>query len=130
MNAKAAILSFAAACALSAAPGDITANVPFPFEFNGKAMPAGNYQIRPSTDRHFLVAIHAKGPMFLFAAEPTSGVTIAQSILQFQPVAGRYVLSAIVDKSTGAFMKLPVSRAAKEMTAQATPVTVPITAAE
>ncbi len=130
MNAKTAILTFAAACALSAAPGDITANVPFPFEFNGKAMPAGNYQIRPSTDRHFLLAIHAKGPMFLFAAEPTSGVTIAQSILQFQPAAGRYVLSAIVDKSTGAFMKLPVSRAAKEMTAQATPVTVPITAAE
>ena len=130
MNAKTIIFALAAACALSAAPGDISANVPFPFEFNGKAMPAGKYTIRASADRHFHTAIHANGPMFMLAADPASGVSIAQSMMHFQSAAGRHVLTAFVDKSTGAFMKLPVSRAAKEMAAKATPVTVAITAAE
>ena len=130
MNAKASFLTFVAACALSAAPGDVTANVPFPFEFNGKAMPAGKYQIRPSADRRYTMATHANGPTVLFASDPTSGVAISNSNLQFQPVDGRYVLTAFVDKNTGALRKLPVTRIVKETAGNRITVTVPITAAE
>lgn len=130
MNTKFSFLTIIAACALSAAPGDITANVPFPFEFNGKAMPAGKYQIRPSADRRYTMATHANGPTVMFASDPTSGVAISNSNLQFQPVGGRYVLTAFVEKSTGALRKLPVARNIKESASNTNTVTVPITAAE
>lgn len=130
MNTKLSFLTLIAACALSAAPGDITANVPFPFEFNGKAMPAGEYQIRASADRRYTMATHANGPTVLFATDPTSGVAIANSNLQFQTVGGRYVLTAFIDKSTGALRKLPVTRNVKETASTTNTVAVRITAAE
>jgi hypothetical protein len=76
------------------------------------------------------MATHANGPTVMFATDPTSGVAISNSNLQFKAIGGRYVLTAFVEKSTGALRKLPVTRNAKETASNTNTVTVPITAAE
>ena len=96
--------------------GELSAKVPFPFEMNGKQMPAGDYKLRYSADRPYASMSHLdSGNGFLFAVRKTSGVQMDRSVLIFSATANRYVLTAIGDKANSATMQLPTSRSAAEI---------------
>ena len=95
------MLLITAACAVAATAGEWNAKIPFPFEMNGMAMPAGAYVLRDHTGTPWVQAIHKKtGRTFLFDRMPPSNVALANSQLVFRSVSGNFVLSAITDPAT------------------------------
>jgi hypothetical protein len=125
------MLLITAACAVAATAGEWNAKIPFPFEMNGMAMPAGAYVLRDHTGTPWVQAIHKKtGRTFLFDRMPPSNVALANSQLVFRSVSGNFVLSAITDPATGGQVNLPTSRNVKEAIKTAAITNVTVTAAE
>ena len=118
MKLKFMIVEGAASLGLAAQSSypQVTAEVAFAFEMNGRQMPAGNYALQYSAEGSYATIRHAEtGRRFFFAFNNTSGVRLDQSVLTFLRHSDRYVLNAISDKANGNVINLPRGRAAKEM---------------
>ena len=94
----------------------ITARVPFAFEMNGMAMPAGTYELHYDSDRPYALARHSdSGQGFLIQVPRTSRVRISKSALVFEFHASGYVLTAVADKATGGAIRMPRATAVTDM---------------
>jgi len=131
MKLKILILTAAAlGLAAQTAPSNMTANVPFAFEVNGKPMPAGSYRLLHSKERPYATVRHtATGRAFLVVVKPAGGVRLERVALTFDNLANRYVLTSISDLAGGGSIPVPRSRATRELPASAV-ISVAVTIAE
>jgi len=95
----------------------LTANVPFAFSIDGKALPAGAYEVRDIGSRATLIETkdgkdHVLG-MYAYAGATKPG----ESKLVFHKVGDRYFLAEIWSSSRGQGLSVPKSKMEKEMAA-------------
>ena len=95
----------------------LTANIPFAFSVDGKALPAGDYEVRDVGLRATLIETkdgsdHALG-VYGYAGPSKPG----ESKLVFHRVGDRYFLAEIWSSSRGQGLSVPESKMEKEMIA-------------
>lgn len=127
MNTKMMILAFAAACGLAAQsmePRQVV-QIPFAFEFQGKAMPAGTYEVqRNSLSKGVLLRNAQTGAAAHAHAAGWDRTPNAGNGIVFQKTAAGYTMISIREASTEMTYNLHQSRKQKEMARQGTPETV------
>ncbi|HZD30639.1 MAG TPA: hypothetical protein VE779_03165 [Candidatus Angelobacter sp.] len=110
------VVAFAIATPVVHAQSRITmsANVPFDFTVNGKALPAGAYEVREVGDRATLIETkdgHSKVLGIYQNAEPSKA---GQTKLVFHKVGNNYFLAEIWTSARSQGSILPTSAAEKE----------------
>ena len=122
MNVKLIILAVAATCGL-AAQTRLTAQIPFPFEFQGKSLAAGSYEItRTSVPDRIVIRNADTGSALASVSAGTDEKRSAKNGLLFLKAGDSYFLQAVEVAATGAAYNIPRSRkhmeAARNRTAQ------------
>jgi hypothetical protein len=103
MTPKSIILAIAATCGLAAqSPATrLTAAVPFPFDFQGKAMTAGNYEIiRGGSPNTITVRNLTTGATFRSLQIATDQKPAAANGFIFEKADGAYFFRSFVDEGT------------------------------
>jgi hypothetical protein len=95
----------------------LTANVPFAFNCDGKALPAGAYEVRDLGSRATVIETkdgknHVLG-MYAYAGATKPG----ESKLVFHKISDSYFLAEIWSSNRGQGLSVPESKMEKEMTA-------------
>ena len=96
-------------------------SVNFPFEVNGKQMPAGKYVVRDAGPRHALcISEAASGRSFYVVGTPASAA--ARTLLNFNRYGDAYVLTSV--SNNGTVFNVPKSGRAMEAATQTIAVAV------
>jgi hypothetical protein len=122
-NVFGALMTFIVAAALAVpvvhaqSSISLTANVPFAFSVDGKALPAGAYEVRDISSRATLIETkdgkdHVLG-MYAYAGPSKPG----ESKLVFHRVGNNYFLAEIWSSNRGQGLSVPESKMEKEITA-------------
>jgi len=111
-----AVLGLAAVMAAPAAFAQLTVNVPFDFTVSSKTLPAGQYEIAPTTSQRVLRIRHADGrgvalvsPLF-----STGQNSKDEMKLVFHRYGNRYFLSQVWGIVPCSMSELAISKAEKE----------------
>ena len=111
-----AVLGLAAVMAAPAAFAQLTVNVPFDFTVSSKTLPAGQYEIAPTSGQHVLRIRHADGrgvalvsPLFSTGRNPKN-----EAKLVFHRYGNQYFLSQVWGVAPGCMSELKLSKAEKE----------------
>lgn len=113
MNRRMLFLTLAAVSGLAAQTIShrLTATVPFPFDFQGKSMAAGRYEVtRTSVPNTLTVRNLATGDTVRIMASSTSQVRDAAHGLLFDKAGGSYYFRAMVDAGTSLTYNLSPTR--------------------
>ena len=80
----------------------VAASIPFDFYAGDIKVPAGNYLFNVSYSNHCVtLRNHDTGKAYIFLAEPADGDKFVAAVLDFDVVAGTYVLADVKTESTG-----------------------------
>lgn len=120
-------ISLFAAAALGLAAQDaaktISATVTFPFEVNGRELPAGKYEAVRQAHRPYIAIRNAASGKSFFVITPGARPNgSGKASLTFDRYGDRHVLTSIAD--SGAILTVPRSRRARELAKTNNPVTV------
>ncbi len=96
-------------------------SVNFPFEVNGKQMPAGKYLVHDAGTRHALRISEAKTGHSFFVVGTTAN-SAAKTILNFNRYGDAYVLTSVTNN--GAVLTVPNSRRTIETATETVTVAV------
>jgi hypothetical protein len=127
-----AVLGLVVLLATPAAFAQMTANIPFDFTVCSKTLPAGQYEIAPTSSLNVLRIRHEEGRAVELVAPlySTARGSTAQPRLVFHRCGNQYFLSQIWGAAPGSMSELRTSKAEKAMTANsAKPGTTTIAAA-
>ena len=86
-------------------------SVPFPFDVNGKKMPAGKYEVRDAGTRHALRIVEASTGRTFFVIGGSANW--AKTMLNFNRYGDAYVLTSVTNN--GVLLTVPVSRRTSEV---------------
>jgi len=120
MTAKLMVLAAVAALGLSAqgTGGILTAKIPFAFEANGKKLAAGDYRLELASSKGFIAIRHADTGNALFVANSGgNGNRLEGNRMVFHLYGDRYFLTSINNPKSGAVIRIPKSKAEKEIAA-------------
>jgi len=80
----------------------VAASIPFDFYAGDIKVPAGNYQFDVTYGSHSVtLRNHDTGQSYFVLAEPADGDKFVAAVLDFDVVAGTYVLADVKTESTG-----------------------------
>jgi len=80
----------------------VAANIPFDFYAGDIQIPAGNYLFNVTYGNHSVtLRNHDTGKTYIFLAEPADGDKFVAAVLDFDVIAGRYLLADLKTASTG-----------------------------
>ena len=96
-------------------------SVNFPFDVNGKQMPAGKYLVHDAGTRHALRISEAKTGHSFFVAGTTAN-SAAKTILSFSRYGDAYVLTSVIND--GAVIPVPKSRRTVESASETIAIAV------
>ncbi len=108
-----AAVVFSLAVGVAAAQSPTKVNVPFSFNVNDHAMPAGSYNLSEIRQHTALLAIY-NGPKMMAIAEYCESAQKQQPKMVFHKIGDRYYLSQIWLTSGNDGLEFPVSKSEKE----------------
>jgi len=80
----------------------VAASIPFDFYAGDTKIPAGNYLFNVTYGNHSVtLRNHDTGKTYIFLAEPADGDKFVSAVLDFDVIAGTYVLADVKTESTG-----------------------------
>jgi hypothetical protein len=114
------LLILAAAAAMSVAAqssaGRLLASVPFPFEVNGKAMPAGQYElVRPPQGKSVVIRNRVDSGVRVAVLAGEAEHRRPSNELVFRKYGTRYFLGEIQYAGRNVAMQLPAAKAEREL---------------
>ena len=114
-----AVLGLVVLLATPAAFAQLTANIPFDFTVSSKTLPAGQYEIAPTSFQNVLRIRHAEGLVveLVVPLYSTARGSTAQAQLVFHRRGSQYFLSQIWGVAPGSMSELRTSKVEKAMTA-------------
>jgi hypothetical protein len=124
MLQKLLILAAAAAMSVAAqsAAGRLLASVPFPFEVNGKAMPAGKYElVRPPQGRSVVIRNRVDSGVRVAVLAGEAAYRRESSELVFRKYGTRYFLGEIKYAGRNVAMQMAVTGNERELARTARP---------
>jgi hypothetical protein len=131
MNRRMLFLAIAAVSGLAAqtVTSSITAAVPFPFDFQGTAMAAGQYEVvRTTLPNTLSVRNLATGATVRMMTASTSQTADAANALVFEKAGGGYYFRAMLDARTALAYNVSRTRKQVEQASNTTPERVYIAA--
>ena len=113
-------LILAAAAAMSVAAqssaGRLVAKVPFPFEVNGKAMPAGSYElVRPPQGKAVVIRSRVDPAMRVAVLAGEAEYRRESNELVFRRYGTRYFLGEIQYAGRNVSVRMPVAKGEREL---------------
>lgn len=131
MSCKSLFLALAAVCGLSAQNlvAQMTANVPFPFELQGKTFAAGSYEVQRNTSPDLMTLRNTStGETVMALVVSRDTKPNGKNALIFEKTGGVYYFRTIVEESSGLAYNAPKSRRQAETAKLHTPEKVFIAA--